>query len=272
VDKKIAILLDCENTSHKYVSDALNKLSKHGDVVVRHAHGNWNQPCLNIWKDKLLTHAIKPILHHAHIAGKNSSDMALIVDAMDLLHSGCVDAFALMSSDSDFTSLILRIRENGLPVYCFGTSKASKILQESCTVFYTMCEPPKPTVKKPTVKKATVKKPTVKKATVKKPTVKKPTVKKATVKKATVKKATVKKPTVKKAIPENTIVFFQKRISRVAESDGWASMQKLNENIKSESNFDIRKHGYKRAIDLLRACPDFRVLVRKDKRIYVKKM
>lgn len=136
-DKRIALLIDCENVSHNSIEVALEELANYGEVNVRHAHGNWESILLRGWKSKLLTHSLKPMQQFPYTKGKNASDIALIIDAMDLLYSKSVDAFAIMTSDSDFTPLAVRIREGGFPVYGFGAeSKTPTALVDACSTFF----------------------------------------------------------------------------------------------------------------------------------------
>ena len=118
--KRIALLIDCDNVSHKAIEGVLEELAQHGTVNVRHAHGDWKSPSLSGWAEELHPHAIRPMQQFAYTKGKNATDSAMIIDAMDLLYSGNINAFALMTSDSDFTPLVLRILESGFPVYGFG--------------------------------------------------------------------------------------------------------------------------------------------------------
>lgn len=133
--RRIALLIDCDNVSHEAIESVLEELAKYGTVNVRHAHGDWNSPSLSGWAQKLHPHAIRPMQQFAYTKGKNATDSAMIIDAMDLLYSGNVDAFALMTSDSDFTPLVLRIHENGLPVYGFGQKKTPQPFVDSCSPF-----------------------------------------------------------------------------------------------------------------------------------------
>jgi uncharacterized protein (TIGR00288 family) len=133
--RRIALLIDCDNVSHEAVESVLEELAKYGSVNVRHAHGDWNSPSLKGWAEKLHPHAIRPMQQFAYTKGKNATDSAMIIDAMDLLYSGHVDAFALMTSDSDFTPLVLRILESGMPVYGFGQKKTPKPFVDSCSPF-----------------------------------------------------------------------------------------------------------------------------------------
>ena len=133
--KRIALLIDCDNVSHTAIEGVLEELAKHGTVNVRHAHGDWKSPSLSCWADKLHPHAIRPMQQFAYTKGKNATDSAMIIDAMDLLYSGNIDAFALMTSDSDFTPLVLRILESAFPVYGFGAKKTPQPFVDSCSPF-----------------------------------------------------------------------------------------------------------------------------------------
>jgi uncharacterized protein (TIGR00288 family) len=132
---KIALLIDCDNVSHRSIEGVLQELAKFGAVNVRHAHGNWNGPQLGGWIEKLHANAIRPVQQFAYTTGKNATDASMIIDAMDLLYSGNVDAFALMTSDSDFTPLVMRILEQGLPVFGFGEGKTPMPFVSACSQF-----------------------------------------------------------------------------------------------------------------------------------------
>lgn len=133
--KRIALLIDCDNVRPAAIEGVLEELAKYGTVNVRHAHGDWNSNSLSGWAEKLHPHAIRPMQQFAYTKGKNATDSAMIIDAMDLLYSGNVNAFALMTSDSDFTPLVLRILENGFPVYGFGEKKTPRPFVDSCSPF-----------------------------------------------------------------------------------------------------------------------------------------
>ena len=132
---RIALLIDCDNVSYKSIEGVLEELAKYGTVNVRHAHGNWNSTNLSGWIEKLHPNAIRPIQQFAYTTGKNATDAAMIIDAMDLLYSKTVDAFALMTSDSDFTPLVMRILESGMHVYGFGEKKTPLPFVHACSQF-----------------------------------------------------------------------------------------------------------------------------------------
>ena len=133
--QRIALLIDCDNVSHDSIEGVLEEIAKYGKVTVRHAHGDWKSQNLSGWVEKLHPNAIRPLQQFAYTAGKNATDSAMIIDAMDLLYSKTVDAFALMTSDSDFTPLVMRILESGMPVYGFGEKKTPLPFVNACSQF-----------------------------------------------------------------------------------------------------------------------------------------
>ncbi len=134
-DNKIALLIDCDNVSHKSIEGVIDELSKYGKVNIRHAYGNWKSVGMKGWEEKLHPHAIKPIQQFAYTKGKNATDAAMIIDAMDILYTQKLDAFALMTSDSDFTPLVMRILSNGIVVYGFGEQKTPPPFVKACSQF-----------------------------------------------------------------------------------------------------------------------------------------
>jgi len=134
-DNKIALLIDCDNVSHKSVEGVIDELSKYGKVNIRNAYGNWKSEGMKGWEEKLHPHAIKPIQQFAYTTGKNATDAAMIIDAMDLLYTQKIDAFALMTSDSDFTPLVMRLLSSGVTVYGFGEKKTPSPFVNACSQF-----------------------------------------------------------------------------------------------------------------------------------------
>ena len=132
---RIAVLIDADNTSARHIKDLLEEVARYGTPTVRRAYGDFTAPQLSGWKDVLNPHAIQPVQQFAYTSGKNSTDSALIIDAMDLLYSGTLDAYAIVSSDSDFTRLVTRLRESGMTVYGFGQSKTPEPLVAACDRF-----------------------------------------------------------------------------------------------------------------------------------------
>jgi uncharacterized LabA/DUF88 family protein len=134
-NRRLAMLIDADNTSPKHARAMIEELAKYGVLTVRRAYGDWTTQNLSGWKDQLLANAISPIQQFGYTTGKNSTDSALIIDAMDLLYSGNVEGFVIVSSDSDFTRLATRLKESGMRVYGVGQRKTPQPFVEACDQF-----------------------------------------------------------------------------------------------------------------------------------------
>ena len=134
-EMKIAVLIDAENISSKYASIILQEASSMGNLIYKRIYGNWTTSTLNSWKKELLDNAIQPIQQYSNTVGKNSSDSALIIDAMDLLYQKHLDAFCIVSSDSDFTRLASRLRESEMFVLGMGEQKTPRAFISACNKF-----------------------------------------------------------------------------------------------------------------------------------------
>src|SRR5689334_9084635 len=132
---RLAVLIDADNTSPKLTKEMFEELASYGTITVKRAYGDWTNPHLTGWRDVLLGNAISPQQQFAYTSGKNATDSALIIDAMDLLYSGNVEEFAIVSSDSDFTPLATRLRESGKRVIGVGQRKTPKAFVEACERF-----------------------------------------------------------------------------------------------------------------------------------------
>jgi len=228
-DKRIALLIDCDNVSHNSIEGVLEELAKYGMVNVRHAHGDWNSPSLSGWIERLHPHAIRPMQQFAYTKGKNATDSAMIIDAMDLLYSQNVDAFALMTSDSDFTPLVLRILESGLPVYGFGEKKTPKPFVDACSPFiYT-----ENLVTEKEDKPSVVKKP-------------------------------ASKDRNKLKGDTSLMKLLRTAVEQTSEDDNWAHMSKVARYISNNSSFSAINYGYKKLGDLIKATELFEVEMRND--------
>jgi uncharacterized LabA/DUF88 family protein len=133
--RRLAVLIDADNVSAAVTSALLAEIANFGTATVRRIYGDWTTPNLQSWKQVLAEHSIVPIQQFRNTTGKNATDSAMIIDAMDLLHTGRFDGFCLVSSDSDFTRLASRIREQGVPVYGFGESKTPRPFITACDRF-----------------------------------------------------------------------------------------------------------------------------------------
>ena len=133
--EKLAVLIDADNAQPSIVDGLLSEIAKYGTANVKRIYGDWTQSGLKSWKEILLQYSIQPIQQFGYTSGKNATDSALIIDAMDLLYTGKFDGFCIVSSDSDFTKLASRIREAGLFVYGFGERKTPKAFVSACDKF-----------------------------------------------------------------------------------------------------------------------------------------
>ena len=234
--KRIALLIDCDNVSHNSIEGVLEELAKYGMVNVRHAHGDWNNPSLSGWIERLHPHAIRPMQQFAYTKGKNATDSAMIIDAMDLLYSKNVDAFALMTSDSDFTPLVLRILESGLPVYGFGEKKTPKPFVDACSPFIY-------TENLSTEKEEKTDEP----------------------------QTSAKKNKTDLQRDTALVKLLRTAVEQTSEDDGWADMSKVGHYISNNSSFSSINYGYKKLGDLIKASELFEVEMRKDgKAMYIK--
>lgn len=227
--KRIALLIDCDNASHNAIEGVLDELAKYGVVNIRHAHGDWNSPSLSGWMDKLHPYAIRPLQQFAYTKGKNATDAAMIIDAMDLLYSKNVDAFALTTSDSDFTPLVLRILESGLPVYGFGERKTPKPFVDACSLFiYT-----ENLISGEGTKVSNT-------------------------------AAVAAKSRSELRGDTSLVKLLRTAVEQTSEDDGWAHLGRVGHYISNNSSFASINYGYKKLGDLIRATELFEIDLRND--------
>ena len=228
-DIRIALLIDCDNVSHNSVEGVLEELAKYGTVNVRHAHGDWKSSRLSGWVEKLHPHAIRPVQQFAYTAGKNATDAAMIIDAMDLLYSNDIDVFALMTSDSDFTPLVLRILESGMSVYGFGEKKTPLPFVHACSQFiYTENLESAPEEKTETTKG-------------------------------------IEKKSRNELRGDTALVkLLRTSLEKVSEEDGWSDLSKVGKYISNNSSFSPINYGYKKLSELIRASELFEVEMRNN--------
>ncbi|MDR0469017.1 MAG: NYN domain-containing protein [Peptococcaceae bacterium] len=135
IEKRIAVLIDADNISSKYIKPVLDELTKYGAPTYKRIYGDWTKPEMTTWKSVLLTWSITPVQQYSYTTGKNATDSSLIIDAMDILYTGHVDSFCIVSSDSDFTRLAARLREAGMNVIGMGEKKTPQPFISACEVF-----------------------------------------------------------------------------------------------------------------------------------------
>ena len=238
-ERKLAMLIDGDNAQHNLLKQMFEEASRHGEVTIRRAYGDWTEPNLANWRSVMLAHAIQPIQQWRYTTGKNATDSALIIDAMDILYSGTVQGFCVISSDSDYTRLCTRIRESGLFVIGIGREKTPEAFINACNVFVYV----ENLMQSNVVNIAT----TVKKTD----EVKTPAVVKAP--------ATAKQPA--KAKSDGSQIDLLNLLRRafdvaVQNDDGWVHLGPLGNALQRiEPSFDSRTYGYKSLSLLIKSMP-----------------
>ncbi len=235
----LAVLIDADNAPAAIVEGLFEEIAKYGVASVKRIYGDWTKPNLGSWKKVLLDHSIQPIQQFAYTSGKNATDSSLIIDAMDLLYTRRFDGFCLVSSDSDFTRLAARLREEGLTVYGFGEQKTPSPFVSACDKFiYTeilRADAPKASQEPPTSGD--------------KPAVATPAEKEEE-SRAADRNAQVKAQKV-------PVDFIAKVLSDIADDeDDWVHLGALGANIgKLRPAFDPRLYGFKKLSDLIKSQP-----------------
>jgi uncharacterized LabA/DUF88 family protein len=212
---KLAVLIDADNTQPSIADGLLAEVAKYGTAHVKRAYGDWTGTQLKSWKEQLLTQSIQPIQQFSYTSGKNATDSAMIIDAMDLLYSGRFDGFCIVSSDSDFTRLAARIRESGLIVYGFGARKTPEPFVAACDKFiYTEILASKADEEQPLQPRSP---------------------------------AQLKKDA-------GLINLLRNAIDAASDDEGWAGLGGVGSIItKQRPNFDSRSYGYGKLSDLIAA-------------------
>lgn len=228
-DRRIALLIDADNVSHSKIAAMLAELSRYGTANIRRAYGDWASAGLKGWKDKLHDFAIRPIQQFSYSTGKNATDIALVIDAMELLYTQKPDAFCLASSDADFTPLVMQLKANGHEVYGFGERKTPAPFVNACTTFLYLDTLDDPAPPVPTPDAAA------------KPKAKtKPAAKEKT--------APADKPTDKqKPLSQNTtlVTILRGAVEAAVREDGWAAMSAAGSAAKRQAPIDPRNYGVK---------------------------
>lgn len=236
---RLAVLIDADNADASLVEPILKEIANYGTAYLKRIYGDWSGTHLSGWKDKLLKFAIQPIQQFSYTSGKNSTDIALIIDAMDLLYTNSFDGFCIISSDSDFTRLAYRIRESGLRVYGFGEKKTPKSFVKACDRF-TYTEALKDVEEKETQWLAAL---SVKED-------------KAANKNGKQKKS--EKTQVESKFDKELLILVKNAYAAIATEDGWASFGQLGSQLKQlSSSFNCKSYGYNQLGKLIRAMDIF---------------
>nr|WP_254911628.1 NYN domain-containing protein [Sphingomonas sp. CDS-1] len=254
-DRRIAFLIDADNVSHSKIAAMLAELSKYGTANIRRAYGDWASAGLKGWKDRLHDFAIRPIQQFSYSSGKNATDIALVIDAMELLYTQKLDGFCLASSDADFTPLVMQLRANGHEVYGFGERKTPAPFVNACTTFLyldTLDHPAQPVAPPdPAVKPKGKAKPQAKE-----------------------KDAPTDKPadkTASKSLSQDTklVTILRGAVDAAAREDGWAAMSAAGSAAKRQAPIDPRNYGVKNFPALFAATGLFEIVKTDSGQSYV---
>ncbi len=235
--QKLAVLIDADNAQPSIVEGLLSEIAKYGTANVKRIYGDWTVPHLKSWKDVLLLYSIQPMQQFRYTVGKNATDAAMIIDAMDLLYTNKFDGFCIVSSDSDFTKLASRIRESGLVVYGFGEKKTPEAFVSACDKFiYTEVLRSKEDDTLPIKRKSTNE---------------------------------LKQDT-------KLVNLLRNAVEASSDESGWSHLAPVGSNIaKQVTDFDPRNYGYKKLGELIAATKLFEIEERpvgdgQSKAIYIK--
>ncbi|TDE28875.1 NYN domain-containing protein [Flavobacterium ranwuense] len=249
---KLAVLIDADNVPYSNVKGMMEEIAKFGTPTTKRIYADWTKPNANGWKSVLLEHAITPIQQYSYTVGKNSSDSAMIIDAMDLLYSDKVDGFCIVSSDSDFTRLAIRLRESGMKVIGIGEKKTPNSFIVACDRFIYI-----------EVLDGAIKKKQPKRSSDTKKPIGKP----------------VEKPVEKSLskIDLHTIELIETTIEDICDDDGWAFLGDVgNLIVKRKPEFDPRNYGFAKLTPMLKSLTDILEIDERDsdkkgiKHVYVR--
>jgi uncharacterized LabA/DUF88 family protein len=220
---KLAVLIDADNTQPAIIEGLLDEVAKYGVASVKRIYGDWTSTNLRSWKERLLEYAIQPIQQFAYTQGKNATDSAMIIDAMDLLYSQKLDGFCIVSSDSDFTRLASRLRESGLTVYGFGEKKTPRAFVSVCDKFiYTEILRDVPEENDEDDARP------------------------------------ASRPRKEFKVDRKLLKLLRDAVDDLADESGWAYLGGVGQKITNRSSeFDPRNYGFKKLGDLFRAVPQF---------------
>ncbi|MGD9473231.1 MAG: NYN domain-containing protein [Novosphingobium sp.] len=231
--KNIALLIDADNASPAGIDPVLTVLAELGQVNIRRAYGNWRKAALKGWADKVHRYGIEPQQQFDLTKGKNATDMKMTIDAMDMLYRGRVHGFGIMSSDSDFMPLAMRIRQDGYPVYGFGSPRTPEAFRQACTRFIDV--------------DALIK--------------------------AEKMAAISDKGSVSGSLDEELLhLLFDAYAASKRDDRGYAKLSEVGQRAGNRSSFDTRSYGYARLIDMLEAIPNFSSERRDDGQVWVKRL
>ena len=261
---RLAVLIDADNTFNviPIIDELFEEISKFGDASVRRIYGDWTQQQLSRWKEILPKHAIQPIQQYANTKGKNATDSALIIDAMDLLYTAPLDGFCIVSSDSDFTRLAIRFRESGKLVYGFGEQKTPESLRAACNQFIyieilsqnKLSDAASANIEEPSIK-LDKPRPAAEVKAANTPS-----------DETTLLTPVVKKTSKQLASDTKLVSLIRSAIESLSDDDGYANTGEIKKHIvKNYSAFDSRNYGYAKFSDLIETIGLFELDAKKQR-------
>jgi len=225
-DLKLAVIIDADNVPSSNVKGMMEEIAKYGVPTFKRIYGDWTKPNIAGWKSVLLENAITPVQQYSYTTGKNSTDSAMIIDAMDILYTGRVDGFCIVSSDSDFTKLAIRLRESGMKVFGFGEKKTPNPFIVACDKFIYL------EILKSKILTETIEARTPKNA------------------------ESIEQETVQK-IDKEIVSLISSTVDDIADEDGWAFLGDVgNLLIKKRPDFDPRNYGFGKLTPLIKSLKD----------------
>ncbi|UWP60654.1 NYN domain-containing protein [Ruminococcus gauvreauii] len=247
---KFAILIDADNISDKYIKIILEETANSGVATYKRIYGDWTSPQLASWKSVLLDNSIIPMQQYSYTSGKNATDCAMIIDAMDILYSGTVDGFCIASSDSDFTRLVARLRESGMQVIGMGESKTPKPFIAACNQFKYLDLLFSNQQKKE--KKAAAERPLIKE------------IRSSVKEKSRASKKESAAPPPEDIQPQSDLDVIKLTIAAIVEKfsdeDGWIFSGKLGDQLsKRLPDFDVRNFGYAKLTPFVKSLGDYEI-------------
>jgi Fe-S-cluster formation regulator IscX/YfhJ len=224
-DLRLAVLIDADNIPSRLVSGILEEIAKYGSPTFKRIYADWTKPHVSGWKAVLLDHAITPVQQYSYTTGKNSSDSALIIDAMDILYTGRVDGFCVVSSDSDFTRLATRLREAGMKVFGMGEQKTPSAFRAACDkfIYIEILDQTEASPKQ-------------------------------------IKLSDLRKKEVISKVDKTLVALVTASINDIADENGWAFLGELgNLLLKKRPDFDPRNYGFTKLLPLIKSLDNFEI-------------
>lgn len=236
-DLRLAVLIDADNVPYRLINGILEEIAKYGVPTFKRIYGDWTKPHVTGWKSVLLDHAITPVQQYSYTTGKNSSDSALIIDAMDILYTGRVDGFCVVSSDSDFTRLATRLREAGMKVFGMGEQKTPSPFRAACDkfIYIEILDQAETSAKQ--IKLSDLR----------------------------------KKEKVIRKTDKELVNLITSSINDIADENGWAFLGDLgNMLLKKRPDFDPRNYGFEKLLQLIKSLNLFEIDERESGRRNIK--